>query len=418
MKTLKTWLDYIYAIHPIEVELGLHRVHGVAERLGVLKKNCPVIIVGGTNGKGSTVLGLEKIYLTAGYQVGAFTSPFLFQHNEQVRVNGCVASDECFCDAFEKIEIARKEVSLTIFEFNTLAALLIFQKHDLDVLILEVGLGGRLDAVNIIDADVSVVTSIALDHMDRLGGTREKIGFEKAGIFRANKPAVCGCFYPPQSLINYVNKMGAIAYYQNHDFWFKEYETTWSWFSRERVYHHLPFNALYIQNLSTILMAITALQKYLPVSENAIKAGLEKSALVGRFEITTVNKRTVIYDVAHNPAAMLLLKENLLKQTCYGKTSAVFSMLADKDIAGCVKALKAVIDHWHIAPIDYHRAASASILKETLNNEEILAVTDYDSIVSAFDSALKILTPNDRLIVCGSFHTVAAARIAREHISV
>src|SRR3989338_10167387 len=285
LNTLEDWLGYLYTLHNKEIDLGLGRVKEVARRLDLLTSNCPTIIVGGTNGKGSTVKGLEAIYQKANYRVCAFTTPFLMKHNEQVRVCGQLANDSEFCSAFEKINQARGDITLTIFEFNTLAVLLIFKNNSLDVLILEVGLGGRLDAVNIIDADVSIVTSIALDHTDRLGDTREKIAFEKAGIFRSNQPAICGDTDPPNSLVDYANQLNAPLYCQNNHFTYYETGNHWTWQFGTTNYRNLPLTSLYLQNMSTALAAITLLQSILPVDENSIRSGLNDVALIGRCEV-------------------------------------------------------------------------------------------------------------------------------------
>ncbi len=228
LSTLSEWLNYIGSVHKTEIDLGLDRIREVARKLDCLTPSCPVVMVGGTNGKGSVVAGLQAIYLAAGYRTGAFTSPYLFQHNEEVSVNGEFASDDDFCDAFQKIEDARGTISLSPFEYHTLAALLIFKTANPDVLILEVGLGGRLDAVNIVDADVSVVTSIGIDHVAWLGDTRELIAIEKAGIFRKGKPAICGDANPPHTLNEQAEKIGAYFYQQGRDFHFTETDSDWT----------------------------------------------------------------------------------------------------------------------------------------------------------------------------------------------
>src|SRR3990167_5369527 len=252
--TLSEWLAFISSIHTTEMDLSLERVTQVAERLSLLSPSCPVIMVGGTNGKGSTVRGLESIYTEAGYKVGVFTSPFLFRFNEQIRIQEQEAKDDEICSAFAEINESRGAITLTPFEFHTLAALAIFKRHNLDLWVLEVGLGGRLDAVNIIGADVAIVTTVAIDHTDYLGDDREDIGWEKAGIFQANKPAICGDFNPPNALIAYAKKIGAQSFYQGTDFRYVEGTSNWSWQWQDKIYNDLPLAMLATQNMSTVLM--------------------------------------------------------------------------------------------------------------------------------------------------------------------
>lgn len=409
LSTLEEWLDWISTVHTTEIELGLERIKRVAAKLGVLKPACPVVIVGGTNGKGSTVKGLEAIYRAAGFHVGAFTSPILFKHNEQVRIDGVLAKDAEFCDAYEKVESAREQVPLTPFEFHTLAALVIFRTHLLDVLILEVGLGGRLDAVNIIDADVSVVTSVAIDHAEWLGNTREAIGFEKAGIFRSQKPAVCGDPLPPESLVNYANEIGAPLYCQGKEFQYLEQQFNWSWVFQNIQYDSLPLTRLALQNMSTVLMVVTLLQDRLQVVREFIDKGLAEVKLPGRIEI--INEPVVkIFDVSHNPAAITMLANQLNKMTCYGKTFAVFSMLADKDILESIKIIKPLIDVWTVAPLNTKRAASLENLKNCFAQADIQNVSFLSSIEEAYDMARLKCDIGDRIVVFGSFHTVAEAK--------
>lgn len=303
LSTLSEWLSWIDQVHAKEIDLGLERVKEVAEKLNVSSPACPVIIVGGTNGKGSTVAGLEAIYLAANYRTGAFTSPFLFKPNEQVRINGEVVTDQALCAAFAEVEEARGETLLTQFEYFTLATLVIFKEHSLDVMILEVGLGGRLDSVNIIDASIAVVASIGIDHVSWLGATREQIGREKAGIFRPEYPVVCGDFDPPASILEAAADLGAPLYCQGREFDFNETISDWSWQSETAQYNALPLNILAVQNMSSVLMVITLLQSKLPVTEDAIKKGLSSVKLPGRIQILN-GATTTIFDVSHNPAAI------------------------------------------------------------------------------------------------------------------
>jgi dihydrofolate synthase/folylpolyglutamate synthase len=405
LSTLSAWLDWIGSVHNKEIDLGLDRIHKVASRLGVLKPSCKLVTVGGTNGKGSVVAGLEAIYLAAGYRTGAFTSPFLFVHNEEVRVNGNMADDTAFCDAFEKIEAVRGDVSLSPFEYHTLAALLIFQEANLDLMILEVGLGGRLDAVNIMDADVAIVTSIGIDHVEWLGHTREAIAVEKAGIFRAHKPAICGDDHPPASLAQAAAQVGAKFYQQGKDFHFAEANDNWSWRSAGYEYVQLPRNNLLTRNMSTVLMAVTQLQESLPVNEDAIRHGLQNAALTGRIQIVA-GPVIQIFDVAHNPAAAQVLAERLHHMPCAGKTVAVFSMLGDKDIAGTVAAVADEIDEWYIAPLTCKRAASVGQLKE--HTVSLGLKIYFDSVRDAYQAAMGDAKAGDRVVIFGSFYIVAA----------
>lgn len=411
--TVSQWLAWILSIHNTEIELGLDRVQAVADRLKI-KLPGVKIIVAGTNGKGSTVAGLEAIYRAEGYQVGAFTSPILFKHNEQVRINGEPASDEAFCLAFERIEKARQnDISLTAFEFFTLAAFLIFQDYPLDVVLLEVGLGGRLDAVNIIDADVAVVTCIDLDHTDRLGNTRYAIGREKAGIFRHNKPVVCGDSDPPLSLLECAERLHAPFYCQGRDFFFQEAEQSWS-FTHQTTLLDLPLNALAKQNMATALMTIALLQKQLPVTRQSIDRGLTEVKLAGRIQIID-GPVTEIYDVSHNPAAVAWLSKQLQKMPCQGKTHAVFSMLADKDITQSIERIRPMIDSWYVAPLADKRGAGKQQLANALRENEVHDVDFFASIEEAYKYAVKTAASGERILIFGSFRTVAEAWINRKN---
>src|SRR3990167_4735297 len=405
--TLNEWLTFISSIHTTEIDLTLARVSKVAKQLRILQPACPVIIVGGTNGKGSTVKGLESIYLTAGYKVGTFTSPFLFQFNEQIRIQGKDAQDKVICDAFFQIEAARGSISLTPFEFHTLAALFIFTQQNLDIWILEVGLGGRLDAVNIINADIAIVTTVAMDHIDYLGSTREEIGWEKAGIFRENKAALCGDFNPPKSLMNYAEKIGAPLFFQGTDFRYREETTHWSWQWQDTYYDILPFSILATQNMSTVLMAITLLQQQLIVPQQAIQSGLMTTKLTGRQEIVS-GPITHIYDVSHNPAAIAFLAQRLMQLPCIGKTHAVFSMLSDKDLVASLYEIALHIDQWYVGQISHQRGAVLAMLQVGFQQASLIEKTDFFTTLSmAYQAALQKAQPGDRIVIFGSFHTVA-----------
>lgn len=404
--TLSEWLDWIGKIHPANIELGLDRVKAVATKLNLLHPKATVITVAGTNGKGSTVAGIEAIYLAAGFNVGAFTTPFLFRYNEQVRVNGESPPDAAFIQAFEQIESAREEVTLTPFEYAALSALIIFKQHDLHVLLLEVGLGGRLDAVNIIDPDIAIVTNISIDHTEWLGETREKIAVEKAGIFRSGKPAIIGEYHPPQSLIDEAKAKGAQLYQQGEQFHYENLCTHWAFISSLWQDTNLPQPKLAIQNMATALMAIALLQPTLPVAKEAVVLGLTHANLPGRLQ-KIPGAVLEIYDVSHNPASVGWLKEHLDSLSCEGNTYAVFSMLADKDIAASLHAIKPYIHEWYVAPLEAKRAASEEVLKKVFKETHIAKVNFFETIQLAYQAAKSIATPKDRIVIFGSFHTVA-----------
>lgn len=414
LSTLSEWLTWIASIHNADIELGLDRVKAVAAKLDLLTPTCPIVIVAGTNGKGSTVAGLEAIYLAAGYQVGAFTTPILFKHNEQVRINGLDASDEAYSKAFAAIEAVRGDISLTSFEFCTLAALVIFKTQDLAVLLLEVGLGGRLDAVNILDADVAVVTSIAIDHIEWLGGTRELIAREKAGILRRGRPAICGDTDCPTSLVDYAVSLGAPLFRQQLDFHYQEDETSWSWIYAHLHYEQLPLTPLATQNMATVLMAVTLLQQRLPVTRLAIDKGLSTVRLQGRIQVLP-GPITEIYDVSHNPASIALLADRLRQLPCRGKTLAVFSMLEDKDIATSLSGIQDQITHWYISPLNTKRAASLATLLQAFSDRGINEISSFTSMQEAYLASRREATEGDRIIIFGSFHTVAEVWPIKEH---
>ena len=404
--TMVEWLAYIDSIRSDKIDLSLDRVAVIANRLQLLPIIPTVITVGGTNGKGSTVAALENIYSKAGYSVGVFTSPILFKYNEYVRIKGQDASDLAFCTAFQKIEAVREQIKLTPFEWSTLAALLIFQTHDLDLILLEVGLGGRLDAVNMVDADVTVITSIDIDHTDLLGTTREAIAFEKAGIFRAHQPAVYGDNNPTQNLIDYASSLKTNLFLHGKDFCFAENETDWSWQYQHICYTHLPRNQLLTQNMANALMVVTLLQKKFPIIESQIRQGLQYINLPARMQII-LGDITQIYDVAHNPAAIKLLASRLIAMKSNGKIRAVFSMLKDKDILQSINEIREVIDDWYVAPLTTPRAASKELLQSFFFQATIEPVKFFSSIKEAFAVAQQQAKANDKIIVFGSFHTVA-----------
>lgn len=407
LSTLSEWLIYMGSVHVTDIDLGLDRVKKVAERLQVLTPTCTVITVGGTNGKGSTAAGLESIYRAAGYRTGVFTSPYLFRYNEQVRMDGKAVEDDELCIAFEKVEAARGDVSLTQFEFGTLAALILFKAQALDVWILEVGLGGRLDAVNIIDADVAVITSIAIDHVSWLGDTREKIGAEKAGIFREGKPVVCGDDDPPTSMIETAGKLRAPFYQRGKNFNFQESADSWIFVDESIRDENLPLNSLATQNMAVVIKVISLLQHHLPIKREAIDAGLKNVNLCGRIQIIP-GPVTEIYDVSHNPASVAFLNKKLDTLACAGKTYAIFSMLEDKDIVESLLNIKDKVDFWYVAPLHIKRAASAELLRKAFEKAGVTKnILFFQFLDQAYQQSLKQTVPGDRLLIFGSFHTVA-----------
>ncbi|RQS85106.1 bifunctional tetrahydrofolate synthase/dihydrofolate synthase [Burkholderia seminalis] len=431
--TLDAWLSHLERAHPVGIDMGLTRIGQVKAALQ-LEFACPVITVGGTNGKGSTCAFLETILVRAGYKVGCHTSPHLLEFNERARVNGQNVTDDELLPHFEAVEAARTSlpapVSLTYFEFTTLAILHLFASRGLDAVILEVGLGGRLDAVNIIDTDCAIVTSIDIDHTEYLGDTREKIAFEKAGIFRAGKPAICGDPAAPQTLIDHAEAIGADLWLVGRDFRYEAQagaeRQQWSYLGREKRYPALAYPALrganQLINASAALAALEALRPVLPVSAQDIRLGLANVELPGRFQVLP-GKPAIVLDVAHNPHAAAVLEQNLGNMGFFPYTYAVFGAMHDKDIDGVLQHLKGEIDHWCVTDLPLPRAAAAEQLEAVLRKAGVeegpdSSVTLYASPAEAFRDALKRASENDRIVVFGSFHTVAgvlAYRKSQQH---
>ncbi len=409
--TLAQWLEYIEALHPKSIAMGLDRVRDVVNKLD-LNPNFPIITIAGTNGKGSTCAMIEAMYLNAGYRVGAYTSPHLISYNERVRVNQQVISDAHLCVAFSAVEAARGDIQLTYFEMGTLAAVWHFIQSGLDVAILEVGMGGRLDAVNVFEPCCAIVTSVDLDHIEFLGNTREKIGIEKAGIFRAGKLAICGDENPPKSLMKYVEAIDANFYLINRDFNIKKMQDGWQCCLENQVFS-IPKLSLQgdfqLTNASCAICAVHHLNDLLPVDMDFIADVLSKVKLTGRYQ--TINEAPlVIADVAHNPQAAKSLAGNLLNNPCEGRTLAVFAMLADKDVAGVVEQVIPYISDWYLASMSNVRGATASALHQQLQNHSgQQLVTLFDDVASALSAACIDAHINDRIIVFGSFYTVADA---------
>ncbi len=414
--TLADWLTYLESLNPKTIALGLARVAQVKQRLD-LECDFPIITVGGTNGKGSVCAMLESILHAAGYRVGCYTSPHLLYYNERVRIAKRQASDAELCASFEKIEQARGDVPLTYFEFGTLAAMQLFIEQKVDVAVLEVGLGGRLDAVNLFDNDCAVIASVDIDHIDYLGDTREKIAFEKAGIMRRDKVAICGDANVPQAIRVHAKEIGADLWCIGDEFGFKRHQGQWDYYSKIGPRHGLPHPALrgafQLYNASAVLAALDALKDKLPVSMEAVRRGLAEVRLPGRFQFVP-GKPTLILDVAHNPHAARSLAQNLAELQPCPHTYAVFAMLKDKDMEGVAAALGPHIDTWLLAGIVAPRGATAAEVAEALRRSgargEMLV---FDKISDAVSYAYNVAGENDRIVAFGSFHTVAEAMTSR-----
>jgi dihydrofolate synthase/folylpolyglutamate synthase len=413
---LDDWLAYLEALHPSAIDLGLARVSAVRDRLG-LNPAFPIFIVGGTNGKGSTCAMLESCLRSAGYRTGLYTSPHLLRYNERVRISGEEVDDASLIASFDAIERARGDHTLTYFEFGTLAAVQSFIEAKVDVAVLEVGLGGRLDAVNAFEPSCSIITSIDLDHQNYLGPTREHIGREKAGILRANVPAIIAEPEPPQSLMQHASAIGAQVYLVDRDYGYRPGTVQWDYWDWLGTRSSLPLPALrgdyQLGNASAALAALSALRERVPVEMGAVRRGLVHVELMARFQVLP-GQPAIVLDVAHNPHAALRLASNLDAMERRGRRLAVFAMLKDKDIAGVVGALQGSIDDWFIAPLEGARGADVATLHTAFSTAGVTApVTEHENVERALAAALKQARPDDKIIVFGSFHTVAQALQAR-----
>jgi dihydrofolate synthase / folylpolyglutamate synthase len=436
--TLADWLAHCERLHPHTIDMGLERVRSVAQRLNGgqgLGMSCPVITVGGTNGKGSTCAMLEAIYQQAGYRTGLYTSPHLVHFQERCRLLGETAHPEQLLPAFAEVEQARRgadgqaEVSLTYFEFTTLAILLTLARAPLDVVILEVGLGGRLDAVNILDADCAVITSLDLDHMEYLGPDREAIGYEKAGIMRTGRPVVVSDPVPPQSVLDRALEVGADLWRLGRDFHFAGDKQQWGWTGRARRFSGLAYPALrganQLLNASGVLAVLEALHPRLPVTAQAVRTGLALVELPGRFQIVP-GQPTLVFDVAHNPHSVAALAENLDAMGFYPTTHAVFGAMADKDLRTMFERVQPLIDRWYFTDLPSPRAASALDLAavwQGANTRPDARHSTHADPVSALKAAVASAAPADRIVVFGSFFTVGGVlhdgvpRLAAKHLS-
>ncbi|MCI2244644.1 bifunctional tetrahydrofolate synthase/dihydrofolate synthase [Xanthomonas sp. PPL568] len=411
MNTLPEWLAYIERQHPQDIAMGLERVRAVAARMRLTKPAKHVITVGGTNGKGSTVAFIEAIARAAGWRVGSYTSPHLLRYNERVRLDGEEASEADLVSAFAAVEAARGDTALTYFEYGTLAALWLFQQATLDLAVLEVGLGGRLDAVNLVDADVAVITTVDIDHTDWLGNDREAIGAEKAGIARPWKPLVLGEIDPPSSVLRRAYAIGANALRAGSDFFHEPIDAErWRWRDvGTELQLPLPQLRAPVQraNAATAIAALRALRRSLPRS--AYAEGIAAARLRGRLQPCVRDGVEVLVDVGHNPQAARELAAALQAQPVAGRTCAVFAALADKDAAGVVEALAAQVDAWHLAGLGGNRGQSAAQLRARLASTAAAEAGVAESVAQALQATLAQARPGDRVLVFGSFHTAAEA---------
>ena len=424
--SLEAWLSHLETAHPVGIDMGLERIGLVKAALG-LQFDCPVITVAGTNGKGSTCAYLESILISSGYRVGCHMSPHLLKFNERAKLNGEEVSDALLLEHFTAVEKARVTLvdapTLTYFEFTTLAIMHLFAKAHLDAVVLEVGMGGRLDAVNIVDADCAIVTSIDVDHADFLGGTREAIALEKAGIFRPGKIAICGDPVPPQTLIEYAEKLGCDLWLQGRDYNFQGDKQQWGWAGRKKRFSGLGYPALrganQILNASAVIAALMALHQRLPVSAQDIRNGFAMVELPGRFQVLP-GQPTVVLDVAHNSHAASTLAQSLERMGYHPYTYAVFGAMADKDIEGVIKPLLNIVDFWFCTDLPTPRAASAHDLVSKLQklgvnvkNGDDGGIETFLDPAAAYQKALSKAGEGDRIVTFGSFYTVAGVMAYR-----
>lgn len=411
MQTLQDWLAHCERLHPKSIDMGLDRVRAVAQRMG-LRFDCPVITVAGTNGKGSTCAMLEAIALQAGWRTGVYTSPHLVDFEERCRIHGEIARPAELVPHFERVEAARQGVSLTYFEFTTLAIMGLMAASKLDVAILEVGLGGRLDAVNILDTDCAIITSIDLDHMEFLGPDRESIGREKAGILRTGKPAIISDPAPPQSVLDYALEIGADLWRLGHDFNFSGDKQQWGWAGRGRRYAGMAYPALrganQLVNAAGVLAALESLRARIPVTAQAVRNGLALVELPGRFQIVP-GQPALVLDVAHNPHSVAALTANLDAMGFFPVTHAVFGAMADKDLAPMLARIGPLIDRWYFTDLPTPRADSATHLMARWQAQETrkdVQASVHADPQQALEAAVAAAGAADRIVVFGSFYTV------------
>lgn len=414
-RSLQDWLDYLERLHPTAIDMGLDRCREVATRLGLTRPAPQVVTVTGTNGKGSTCAFIAQMLEGQGKKVGVYSSPHLLRYNERVHINGADASDIALCEAFEAVEYARGSVSLTYFEMGTLAAFWLFEREALDAVVLEVGLGGRLDAVNLVDADVAVVTNIGLDHAEWLGSTRESVAFEKAGIFRCAKPAVCGDPAPPESLLESAARSAVPLLVRGRDFDLVREIGCWHWCGQDSggnplELRNLPILALPLENAALALQAF-ALLKPSWQPERLIES-LQNTRVTGRLDRRTIRWKgrdlSILLDVGHNPHAAAYLAQYLQAQPKRGRRLAVFGLLADKDLVGVIDALMPVVDSWAVAPLASSRSRPAAELSEALM-ERGASVSIYPGVSQALEGQCDQAAEEDEILLFGSFYCVSEA---------
>ncbi|MEY0908915.1 bifunctional tetrahydrofolate synthase/dihydrofolate synthase [Providencia rettgeri] len=413
---LEAWLSYLTDLHSQNIDMGLERVGQVARKMNLTQPAPKVITVTGTNGKGTTCHTLESIFMASGLKVGVYSSPHLIRYTERVRIQGQELPESDFCEVFATIEAQRADVSLTYFEYGTLAALQLFKQAKLDIVILEVGLGGRLDATNVVDADIAAITSIALDHTDWLGADREHIGYEKAGIFRKGHYGVVGEPDMPASIAQVAEQLGTQLFRRGTDWQYSEQANSWSWKSSQREWHDLPLPNVPLANAATALGVVSCLLEIdadiaQKVTESAIHQGLKSAQLPGRFQIIG-EKPLMILDVAHNPhaAGYLVSKLAALPETKNRRILAVVGMLGDKDIKGTLECLSQQVTDWYLAPLTEFRGADVAQLSQYLPT-----ANQFESVEKAWQQACVDANEQDVIVVCGSFHTVAHVMMLLEN---
>ena len=414
-RTLGEWLAYLEQLHPSAIDMGLDRSREVTNRMGLQKPAPRVVTVTGTNGKGSTCAFVASLLQAQGLKVGVYNSPHLLRYNERVQINGVEVSDEQLCEAFVAVEAGRGITSLTYFEMGTLAAFWLFERAQLDAVVLEVGLGGRLDAVNLIDADLALVTSIGVDHVEYLGNTRESVGFEKAGIFRAGKPALCGDLNPPHPLLDKAAQLGCPLFVRGRDFELERADQVWHWQGRDAQgqvveLRDLPLLDLPMENAALALQAYALTD--LPWQPERIIEALLGTQVIGRLDRRQFDWHgktlNLLLDVGHNPHAAEYLARRLAQRPVVGRRLAVFGLLADKDLDGVVSQLAPAVEHWAVAPLNTARTRPATEVEAALRGLGA-SVSAYGSVVAALEAQCERATVEDEILLFGSFYCVAEA---------
>ena len=414
-RTLGEWLAYLEQLHPAAIDMGLDRAREVTNRMGLQKPAPRVVTVTGTNGKGSTCAFVAALLQAQGLKVGVYSSPHLLRYNERVHIDGVEVSDELLCEAFAALDAGRGETSLTYFEMGTLAAFWLFERAQLDAVVLEVGLGGRLDAVNLVDADLALVTSIGVDHVEYLGNTRESVAFEKAGIFRAGKPALCGDLNPPHTLLDKAKELGCPLFLRGRDFDLASSEKVWHWRGLDAKGQVLELRDIALLDLPMENAAL-AVQAYalsgLPWEPARIIGALKGTRVTGRLDRRSFNWKgktlNVLLDVGHNPHAAEYLQRRLSQRPVAGKRLAVFGLLADKDLDGVVSQLASSVEHWAVAPLNTPRTRTVTEVQAALQGLGA-SVSAYGSVDAALEAQCERATPEDEILLFGSFYCVAQA---------